>query len=168
MRRLKSAMLPVVSVALLVGGCGRAGDEKPAPRDAEEAPVTLAQSCVETYNSENLSGRSFAFDGTVLSIELRRDPRLPAGEDRVPWATFKVNRWFRGGAAPEIGVWIENLNAETSAGTIEAEAGTRLLVAGEPRWGGGPLEDPFAWACGFTQPWTAEAAAEWEAAFQPK
>lgn len=51
-----------------------------------------------------------------------------------------------------------------SAGSMTADVGTRLLVSGEPRWGGEPLEDPLAWTCGFTQPWSEDAAAEWEAA----
>jgi hypothetical protein len=136
--------------------CARGGD-----------PETVASySCVEDYSPATLVERSFAFDGTVGSIELRRDPHLPPGENEVHWLTFNVNRWFRGGSASQVGVWIDALNLETSVGTIEAEPGTRLLVAGEPRWGGEPLDDPIAWACGFTQPWTREAASEWEAAFR--
>ena len=65
----------------------------------------------------------------------------------------------------EVAVWIENLNIESSIGAVEAEPSTRLLVSGEPRWGGDALDDPIAWPCGFTQPWTEEAAAEWETAF---
>jgi len=44
--------------------------------------------------------------------------------------------------------------------------GTRLLVTGEPRWGGAALDDAVAWGCGFTQPWTAEASATWSEAFR--
>lgn len=83
----------------------------------------------------------------------------------MPWVTFDVDRWFRGGSASQVGVWAENLNTETSVGIISGEIGTRLLIAGEPRWDGDPLEDPIAWSCGFTQPWTAETADEWRAAF---
>lgn len=43
----------------------------------------------------------------------------------------------------------------------DTEIGARLLVTGEPRWGGHPLDDPVAWSCGFTQPWTADAAESW-------
>ncbi|MGZ4724548.1 MAG: hypothetical protein ACXV5U_08960 [Ilumatobacteraceae bacterium] len=39
--------------------------------------------------------------------------------------------------------------------------GTRLLVTGEPRWGGQPLDDPIAWGCGFTQRWSTGAANSW-------
>lgn len=166
MRRSVSLVCVLVGVALLGGACARAGDPEPAREDVEGGPAAASYSCVQTYNPDTLIERSFAFDGTVVSIDLRTEPRLPEGEDEIPWVTFEVNRWFRAGSARQIGVWIDNLNIETSAGTIEAEPGARLLVAGEPRWGGDPLEDPIAWACGFTQRWTPEAAAEWEAAFR--
>ncbi|MGH2711210.1 MAG: hypothetical protein ACRDH9_08420 [Actinomycetota bacterium] len=143
----------------------------PAPVSEEAAPppsstdsTSTSALCVEVYSPETLAGRSFAFDGTVMAIETRTDPKLPAEEAEVPWVTFDVNRWYIGGSSDEIGVWVEPLNVETSNGTITAEVGTRLLVSGEPRWGGDPLEDPLAWICGFTQPWSEEAAAEWEAA----
>lgn len=44
-------------------------------------------------------------------------------------------------------------------------AGTRLLVTGEPRWGGAPLDEPVAWGCGFTQAWTTAAAQRWTEVF---
>jgi hypothetical protein len=150
-----SHLLPALIGALLLAACGRAGDLE-----------TVAYSCDEDYGPATLVERSFAFDGTVASIELRSDSHLPPGENEVHWVTFAVNRWFRGGSTSQVGVWIDSLNVETSAGVIEAEPGSRMLVAGEPRWGGEPLQDPIAWPCGFTQPWTREAAAEWEAAFR--
>jgi hypothetical protein len=166
MRWPASFMLGLVGVGLLGGACARAGDREPARDGAEADPVSVAHSCVQTYNRDTLIERSFAFDGTVDSIDLRTDPRLPEGENEVPWVTFEVNQWYRGGSAPRIEMWIDSLNIETSAGTIKAEPGARLLVAGERRWGGDPLEDPIAWPCSFTQPWTPDAAAEWEAAFR--
>lgn len=176
MRRTGRFVSLLVALALLGSACGR-DDRPPPPGTAESEPAAqeagggegqpgaAAYSCVETYSAETLGRRSFAFDGTVLEVETRTDPRLPRGEDEVPWVTFEVNRWFKGGSASEVGVWIETLNVATSVGTISAEAGARLLVAGEPRWGGAPLDDPIAWPCGFTQPWTPEAAEAWEAAF---
>jgi hypothetical protein len=165
----------LVALALLGPACGR--DDRPLPAGTavgqpaaqraggeEGQPAGTAYSCVETYSAETLGRRAFAFDGTVLEVETRTDPRLPQGEDEVPWVTFEVNRWFKAGSASEVGVWIETLNVETSVGTISAEPGTRLLVAGEPRWGGAPLDDPIAWPCGFTQQWTPEVAEAWEAA----
>ena len=154
----------LLALAVLVTACARRVDQ-PTAEDRGVDSVGAAYRCVQRYSAETLVRRSFAFDGTVLAVEIRTDPRLPEGEDEVPWATFEVNRWFRGGSASEVGVWVEVLNTETSAGTINAEPGTRLLVAGEPRWGGEPLQDPIAWPCGFTRRWTTEAAAEWEAAF---
>jgi hypothetical protein len=165
MRRAATLISVLAGVALLGAACGRAGDRQSAREDVEGGPVAVSNTCVQTYSPDTLIERSFAFDGTVASIELRTDSHLPDGENEVPWVTFVVNQWFRAGSAPRIGVWMDSLNIETSAGTIEAEPGARLLVAGEPRWGGDPLEDPIAWACGFTQPWTPEAAAEWQAAF---
>jgi hypothetical protein len=166
---MRKAIVVVVVVGAFASAC--TGADRPdlsAPRprtavDGGAAPV--ASSCVESYSPDTLIHRSFAFDGTVRDVEVRTDARLPEGEQDVPWVAFEVNRWFRGGSARELGVWVEALNVETSAGAIPAEPGTRLLVAGEPRWGGDPLDDPIAWSCGFTQLWTPEAAAEWEAAF---
>lgn len=165
MARSANVTLLLVAAALLSAACA-GGSGEPGPRDAKGQPVTVAERCVQTYSPETIVERSFSFDGTVVAIERRTDPRLPEGEDRVPWVTFRVDRWFRGGSASQVGVWIDGLNIETSVGTIEAKHGTRLLVAGEPRWGGDPLDDPIAWACGFTQPWTPEIAAEWKAAFR--
>jgi hypothetical protein len=46
----------------------------------------------------------------------------------------------------------------------EVSPGQRLLVSGEPRWGGEPLDDAIAWECGFTTSFTDAAAEECEAA----
>lgn len=47
--------------------------------------------------------------------------------------------------------------------------GTRLLVSGEPRWGGtDPLRDAFAWGCGFTRYYDAQAATDWTDAFSAR
>jgi len=39
--------------------------------------------------------------------------------------------------------------------------GTRLLVSGEPRWGGAPLTDAIAWGCGFTRYYDPATADAW-------
>ena len=154
----------LVLALVLMTSCGGESTSQ-SPGLGNDQAVEAAASCVQTYAPDTLVQRSFAFDGTVTSIEIRKDPRLPEGERAVRWVSFHVHRWFRGGTAPEVAVWIENLNIESSIGAVEAEPGTRLLVSGEPRWGGDALDDPIAWPCGFTQPWTEEAAAEWETAF---
>ena len=169
--RKSLAIHVLLGLALLGTACA---EEDPPPRT--QAPVEaetsassttstdIAASCVEVYSPETLANRSFAFDGTVASIETRTDPKLPAGEREVPWVWFVVHKWFEGGSGETVGIWMDGVNIETSAGTTSVQEGTRLLVAGEPRWGGDPLDDPLAWTCGFTQPWSEDAAAEWEAA----
>ena len=164
---------PILLAALLLGSaCADEAQPRPQsgpPEGMETSSDTssstdIATSCIEVYSPETLVNRSFAFDGTVASIEERTDPKLPAGEGQTPWVTFDVNEWFLGGSGNTVGIWMGQLNVETSAGSVSAEVGTRLLVSGEPRWGGEPLEDPLAWTCGFTQEWSEAAAAEWKAA----
>jgi hypothetical protein len=168
MRRSLAVPL-LLAVALLGSAC--ADDTEPQPQsqppeavDTAPSSTDVAASCVEVYGPETLPNRSFAFDGTVASIETRSDPKLPVGERKTPWVTFDVNEWFLGGSGDTVAIWMDQLNVETSVGAVTAEVGTRLLVSGEPRWGGEPLDDPLAWTCGFTQEWTEEAAAEWETA----
>ena len=43
------------------------------------------------------------------------------------------------------------------------DPGVRLLVSGQPRWGGAPLDDPIAWPGGFTRLWDKGTADEWAA-----
>lgn len=165
----RSVLVLAAAVALIPSavGCWRQATPGGSPEGEGQPAEPVATRCVEEYSPDTLRNRAFAFDGTVVSIDLRQDPQLEVEEEddsRVPWVSFSVHRWYRGGSGDEVGVWIENLNIETSAGTITAEPGTRLLVAGEPRWGGAPLDDAIAWPCGFTQPYMPEVAAEWEAA----
>jgi hypothetical protein len=157
----------LASFGLAAVACGGAA-APPQAEDPGPPPNSSAASCVETFSPQSLRDRAFAFDGTVLSIEPRQDPRLPPGEDEVPWVTFDVNRWYAGGQEARVGVWIEDSSSSptiSSVDSIAVEEGARLLVSGEPRWGGRPLDDPIAWSCGFTEPWTEEAAADWDRAF---
>ena len=121
--------------------------------------ATSVSSCAFEYNSETLAARSWAFDGTLISVGDVADSQMGS----VPAATFDVNHWYRGGDTPQATVQFD-------MGTIsefvpEVTQGTRLLVAGEPRWGGAPLIDPVAWGCGFTQPWSSTSAQRWSAVF---
>ena len=128
-------------------------------------------SCAELYSPETLARRSIAFDGTVTAIKLRDDPVMGGHGAKTPWVTFKVNRWYRGGEGDTVSMWayISPISGEDGtttmySGGISASEGTRLLVAGEQRDVGEHPEEGIAWSCGFTQPFTPEAAAEWEAA----
>lgn len=98
--------------------------------------------CVEQYSPETLERRSVAFDGSVTAI----------GGDSV---TFAINRSYRGTQGSTITLAAPGMTGEsvTSAGGPRFEVGQRYLVAGE---------DGFAWACGFSQPYEPDTAAEWE------
>ena len=138
----------------------------PTP-ESRSRQTSSSASCVFRYSPEAVRDRAFAFDGTVESVETRVDPKLPIELPRsgspsqgLPWVTFKVNQWFKGGQSAEVAIWVPQ---DASRGAWPLEAGDRLLAAGEYRWGQ-PPEDPLAWGCGFTQRYTPEAAAEWTAA----
>ena len=151
----------------------------PTQSTAEDSPPdyrsgltsSFAASCVSRYSPETVRDRAFAFDGTVKSVETRVDPKLPAELARLgsqsqelPWVTFKVNQWFKGGGSPEVAIWVPRYAPE---GVWPLEPGDRLLAAGEYRWGQ-PPEDPLAWGCGFTQLYTPEAAEQWAEAMSAK
>lgn len=75
----------------------------------------------------------------------------------LPGVTFKVREWFAGGSE-------ESVTVDLQLPPEEFQVGSRLLVSGEARWGGGPLEHPIAWSCGFTFAYDAEAASAWRSA----
>ena len=47
------------------------------------------------------------------------------------------------------------------AGGYVYDIGSRLLVSGEPRWEGSPLDAPIAWGCGFARYYDPQTAAVW-------
>ena len=115
-------------------------------------------SCAFTYSPSTLAERTWAFDGTLVSSGATEDSHL----GQVPSATFAVNHWYRGGSGNQVTVQFEV--GAISEYVPNVEVGERLLVAGESRWGGEPLDDPVAWGCGFTQPWAADTATSWTSA----
>lgn len=119
----------------------------------------IAASCVSGYTKEGLAERSWAFDGTVIALSTGKDSHIGG----VATATFAVNHWFKGGSNKE--VTIEYEQGPLSELAPAAATDTRLLVTGEPRWGGAPLEDAVAWGCGYTQAWTPSAAEQWTTVF---
>lgn len=170
----------VVTLVAIVAACGADRSSAPSspsvstapPADSDPVPLTeepapsaveepggrdeAAASCVEEYTAPNLSRRAFAFDGTVTAVRDEVDQRLPPGESVVPRAQFEVHRWFRpDGQGNTALVWMQR----------DVNVGDRLLVAGEPRWGGDPLDDAVAWECGFTTSYAESTAQEWLAAF---
>lgn len=108
-------------------------------------------SCVEQYNLKTLAKRSFAFDGTVSAV---KKADTETGADEV---TFNVVHWYKGGSAARITLKTYGVGGVTSAGSISGRAGEHMLVTGE---------DDTIWTCGFTQAYTTDVAAQWEATFK--
>lgn len=159
----------LATVALLGGGLlgGQPTGVVSPPTVAPQGPLPDggSASCVEQYSPAAVNGRSFAFDGTVTAIGPGRSDRADTGLDLVA-ATFTVNEWFEGGSGSAVTVDITPPDAAPSSGASAPayEVGTRLLVSGEPRWGGAPLTDAIAWGCGFTRYYDEETASSWRAA----
>lgn len=140
---------------------GAVADSAPEP----SGPLVAggAVDCVEEYAPEAVDARAFAFDGVVVAVgpsvsSLPGDPALP---DAVG-VTFAVQEWFRGGSGDTVTVDLPAQGVITPDGTLQSYGpGTRLLVSGEPRWGGAPLDAPVAWICGFTRYYDEATAASW-------
>jgi len=172
------AAVAVVSAGLLGGQ--PVGQPLATPPVASKAPLAIpsgsAQTgplksggnakCVEEYSPTSVTGRAFAFDGTVTAIGPARSNRPGVGLDLVA-ATFSVNHWYKGGSGSTVTVDIDH----TGTGKwIEDSApaygiGSRLLVSGMPRSGGAALTDAIAWGCGFTRYYDKATADSWQAAF---
>lgn len=150
--------------ATVFAACGRS--PTPTSEDVQGTDGGTARiadssaGCVDEYSSETLRDRAFAFDGTVSAIG-----GGASSDDLYIDVTFQVNEWFRGDGAEEVSVQLMPSGTTTSDGHVSYDVGTRLLVSGEPRWGGDPLEKPVAWACGFTREHTESAAVEWRRTF---
>ena len=126
-----------------------------------------AAKCAQAYSPSAVSGRAFALDGTVTNIGPVPTHRA-GGELDLVRVTFRVNQWFRGGATDVVTVDLtppDVISADEAIGKggQTYEVGTRLLVSGEPRWGGKPLDKAIAWGCGFTRYYSPSEAAQWAA-----
>lgn len=135
--------------------------------------VASGASCVADYSPDELAERAFAFDGTVTQIGPATTNRGGEGDLEYAGVTFTVAEWFAGGEASTITVDMTqaygsatdtSISSSDSAETPSFDVGTRLLVSGEPRWGGAALDDPIAWSCGFTQVFDEQTAQEWREA----
>lgn len=135
-----------------------------AERQGDVFGTGIAVSCVEEYRPQTVANRRFAFDGTVIAIG-ERSSAAEVGDPYVP-VTFTVNRWFRGGAGDRVTIAMFPPDAVTTVDNTTYSVGSRLLVSGEPRSGGAPIDDPVAWACGFTRWYNQADAQTWEQAFR--
>ncbi|MGZ4625725.1 MAG: hypothetical protein ACXV3S_05460 [Kineosporiaceae bacterium] len=128
---------------------------------------TGATSCVQGYSPAAVAGRSFAFDGTVTSIGPGRTDRPGKGRLNSVSATFSVSEWFAGGSGATVTIDMPppgGGHVILEEGPPPYQVGSRLLVSGEPRWGGAPLSDPIAWGCGFSRYFDKATADSWRAA----
>lgn len=125
-------------------------------------------SCVEAYTPGAVATRAFAFDGAVTAIGPGTTDRADAVLGLVA-VTFEVREWFGGGTGETVTVDMfppgPDQPDQASESAPSYGVGTRLLVSGEPRWGGEPLQDAIAWTCGFTRYHDEATAAEWRSAF---
>lgn len=166
--------------ALVLAGCGAAGGDATSSTTAGQVaaagqvdaptadrhgplPDGGASSCVEHYSAATIAGRAFAFDGVVVDIGRSVSDRGDDGDLGLPGVTFEVREWFAGGRAETVTVDLQPARAPEES--VPAYGlGSRLLVSGEPRWGGKPLAAPIAWGCGFSRYYDAETATVWREA----
>jgi hypothetical protein len=170
-----------VAVACLVAGCGGADDAVPPvpqtaasgsaqagtpPRTGPLENRSVATSCIDSYNDRTIAERSFAFDGTVAAIGPGGTDEEGKGMLDTVAVTFAVNEWFTGGTDETVTVDLMPPSGDVAGdGTPAYEVGTRLLVSGEARWGGPPLQDAIAWSCGgFTRYYEPAVADAWRRA----
>lgn len=178
-RRVRAAwtagsLVAAASVAIAVIGGGetpgsQGGRDQIAASDVIQGsgplPGNGAGRCVEDYTASAAIGRSFAFDGTVAKID-PGDNEQASGYLGLVSVTFAVNEWFVGGSGDTVTISMmppDPANGQSQDSAAIYEVGTRLLVSGEPRWGGAPLEDAVAWGCDFTRYYDQATADAWRA-----
>ena len=182
--RRRRTTLVAIAVSVLVVGAGVSYDQllggapgsvptagpTAGPSAGPTGPVGSAAvtSCAFEYGPDTLAAQAFAFDGEVTALGESVSNRDDSGDLDLVGVTFRVHRWFAGGSGGTVTV---DMDPPTRSWSGVSEwgpsygVGTRLLVSGQPRWGGAPLEQPIAWACGFTRYHDEATAAEWAAAF---
>lgn len=140
-----------------------ANEGKPDPHGP--LPEAGAARCVEEYSPAAVAGRGFAFDGVVVEIGSAVTDRGDTSDLGLAGVTFEVRDWFVGGTGRTVTVDmpppLEGQGASSEGGPSYA-VGSRLLVGGQPRWGGASLKDPIAWGCGFSRYHDAATANAWE------
>ena len=190
-RFLTPAFAGIVTVPILIAavvvGTWQIGDRAPN-RPATPGPISspgtsagpisnqgtaadraFSASCAETYDLATLKKRAFAFDGTVSRITAMQPPADGSGAlDGYLTVTFTVNAWFRG--SDQGIVTLDMIGPMNGSSVVEDQeisygVGTRLLVSGEPRFGGRPLQAAIAWPCGFTRYYDRVTAASWHQVF---
>jgi len=148
--------------------------KQPLAPSAGQGPISPNSfaKCAEVYDLTTLKRRAFAFDGTVTHIAAMLPPADGSGAlAGYVTVTLTVHEWFRGDDQATVAVGMLSVPAPGRMGSPEGtsfDVGTRLLVSGEPRIGGRPLQDPIAWGCGFTRISDQATAAAWRQTFGKK
>ncbi len=136
-----------------------------------------ATSCAERYSPSAVAKRAFAFDGVVIEIGSAHSNRPDRGHLDLAGVTFAVGEWFSGGSASTFTLDMDAPMVGTgdppmvvagglNEGVPSYAVGSRLLVSGEPRWGGSHLTDAIAWGCEFTRYYDSATAASWRQALR--
>lgn len=178
--RIHTTIGTLLSCGLLLTACGSGGSElNQSAESATVAPVASvgsehtsvgdsgplpdagAASCVESYSPEAVQDRGFALDGVVVDIGPSVSDRGNDGDLNLTGVTLEVQEWFVGGEGAEVEVDLQTIGDETAEQDLPFDVGTRLLVSGEPRWGGAPLDSPIAWGCGFSRYHDQATATAW-------
>lgn len=100
-------------------------------------------SCVELYSATTIGNRDLAFDGTVVGIAAGGTNKPGRGGLDTAAVRFRVNECFAGGTDDTVTVdMVPPANSVEQDQAPAYEQGTGMLLSGEPRWGGKPLDDP--------------------------
>ena len=155
-RRRTPLLAAAAAVTVLaLGGAGVAGVLSRGEPDSPVAskpsvvlalPESNAMSSCMVFSVEVLAGMPTAFSGTVISAE----------KDAV---LLRVDTWYRGanGGEGDTVALTNPQNAMTSIDGVVFAEGKRYLVTAN--------ETGSVNTCGYTVPWSAEMAADFEAAF---
>lgn len=101
------------------------------------------------------------FRRTVNDVGASVSDRGGDGDLNLAGVKFEVREWFTGGDADEVTIDLQSLGEGTAEEDLPFQVGPRLLVSGEPRWGGAPLDSLIAWDCGSSRYFDEETAAVW-------
>jgi hypothetical protein len=158
--------MPEADVGDVIDGLGGAGRARGAggADPVGALPDGGAASCVEQYTPQAVAQRAFAFYGKVTAIGTADG--TGANDLGYVEVTFTVIEWFHGADTRTVTVNMASpvvTSEETAVSGGSYAAGSRLLVSGEPRWGGAALDDAVAWGCGFTRYFDAQTADRWRA-----
>lgn len=165
---MRIAVAMMLTAIIVATACvGDADDTPPAgdapPRESLALGDNAGASCAEAYSLETLKQRAFAFDGTVTAIEppaSTTDPEvLIYGE-----TTFEVHEWLRADGPDRVTIQMDGPVHGPQYSEPDYAIGSRLLITGEPRWDGAPLDQPVAWYCSFSRTYDAVTADAWRVA----